>query len=292
MISQSSGTLIAEFRAESADSIGPRWLALRSRMLPGKEGSTQRIVGIVIDVTERVRLRETIEASRDEVRALAASLLSAAETERSRVAHNLHDRICQQLASLAIDMGGLAEDSESPSLTRDDLKALQARIVVASEETRHIAYELHPTVLEDLGLIASLQELCREFSASVPDLDIRLKSAVLPAAIQLEAASCVYRVAEEGMNNVVKHAGATHITISLRTRRQSLVMTLSDDGRGFDMQAAKGKGRLGLIGLEERVRLVGGTLAISARKPHGTWIILSIPIGAGKTVRGKTPLKQ
>ena len=110
-------------------------------------------VAFVSDITQRRRLEQAAQAHAQEVQALAASLLTAQEEERRRVSRELHDQICQQLASLAIDMGGLA--AEAPAkFVQERLKTLQARVIKASEETRHIAYELHPSVLDDLGLVA------------------------------------------------------------------------------------------------------------------------------------------
>ena len=121
-------------------------------------------VAFVGDITERRRLELIAKSHADEVSALAASLLTAQEEERRRVSRELHDQICQQLASLAIDIGGLAAEPALADTAQNQLKALQARVVKASDETRHIAYELHPSVLDDLGLVASLRALCNEFS--------------------------------------------------------------------------------------------------------------------------------
>ena len=121
-----------------------------------------------------------MQAHAQEVQALAASLLTAQEEERRRVSRELHDQICQQLASLAFDIGGLVADLPPAEDAQRRLKALQARVVKASEETRHIAYELHPLVLDDLGLVASLRALCNEFSERNPDIALEFTTACLP----------------------------------------------------------------------------------------------------------------
>ena len=109
-------------------------------------------------------MEQAAQAHTEEVQALAASLLTAQEEERRRVSRELHDQICQQLASLAIDIGRTCGRFPPPATRKAVLQALRARMIKASEETRHIAYELHPSVLDDLGLVASLQSLCKEFS--------------------------------------------------------------------------------------------------------------------------------
>ena len=275
-------TITLEFRNSGVNNSGQRWLSVRTRILPDNQGKARRLIGVILDVSERRHFQETIEASRNEVRALAASLLTAEEAERGRVSRELHDRICQQLAVLAIDIGGLAAESPSPSIEQERLKALQARVIRASEETRHIAYELHPTVLEDLGLVAALRELCHEFSERMPDFRLKLQTATLPALIPLQVASCIYRVAEECLNNIVKHSGATGVSLSIAMRKGSLTLTIVDDGKGFDFEAAKGKGGLGLIGIEERTRLVNGRLSVTAGKQHGTRIDVAVPLPTDK----------
>src|SRR5208282_5005484 len=114
-------------------------------------------VAFVTDISERRQMEHSARLQQSEIRALAASLLTAHEEERRRVSRELHDQICQQLASLAIDIGGLVADLPPAEDAKKRLKGLQARAAKASEETRHIAYELHPSVLDDLGLVASLR---------------------------------------------------------------------------------------------------------------------------------------
>jgi len=155
------------------------------------------------------------------VQALAGSLLTAQEDERRRVSRELHDHICQQLASLAIDIGGLAADPPPPEDARRRLAALQARVVKASEETRHIAYELHPSILDDLGLVASLRDLCKQFSARARDITLEFNDVAVLAPVPREVASCLYRVAQESLQNIAKHAGAKHVSVTLTLKNQT-----------------------------------------------------------------------
>jgi signal transduction histidine kinase len=235
-------------------------------------------VAFVSDITQRRQLEQVARTHTQEVQALAASLLTAQEEERRRVSRELHDQICQQLASLAIDIGGLAASSTLPEAMNSRLKDFQSRIVKASEETRHIAYELHPSVLDDLGLVASLRALCKDFSERNRDVDLKLSGATLPHSLQREAASCIYRVAQEGLQNIVKHADAKHVSVALTYKKGVVALTIADDGVGFTQPAVASRGGLGLIGMEERARLVNGKLSITARPGHGTRIALSIPL--------------
>jgi signal transduction histidine kinase len=233
-------------------------------------------IAFVSDITERRRLEQAAQAHAKEVQALAANLLTAQEEERRRVSRELHDQICQQLASLAIDMGGLAAETSLPEDAQSRLKALKARVVKASDETRHIAYELHSSVLDDLGLVASLQDLVKEFSRQTK-IGVKMTHDALPATLPREKASCLFRIAQESLRNIMKHAHAKHVTMALTVRKGTVAVTITDDGVGFNFLTAKGQGGLGLIGMEERVRLVKGKLSIASQPGRGTRIALEIP---------------
>ena len=245
------------------------------------ETTTGRLaVAFVSDITQRRQLEQVAQTHTHEVQALAASLLTAQEEERRRVSRELHDQICQQLASLAFDIGGLADGPppRDENERRSRLRNLQARIVKASEETRHIAYELHPSVLDDLGLVASLRALCRDFSERNRDVDLKFSGAALPGPLPREAASCIYRVAQEGLRNIAQHSDAKHVSVALTYKKSAITLTIADDGVGFTQPAVAGRGGLGLIGMEERARLANGKLSITGRPGRGTRIALSIPL--------------
>jgi PAS domain S-box-containing protein len=277
---ESRGQYATEYRTIGIHDGKERWISAWGRVLFDRLGQPERFIGVMLDITDKKRLEKAVEASRNEIRALAASLLTAQEEDRRRVSRELHDQICQQLASLAIDMGGLAADPPPPEDAQSRLKALQARVVKASEETRHIAHELHPSVLDDLGVVASLQSLCKEFSERV-GIPVEFTNVALPGAVPREVASCLYRVAQESLQNIAKHASAKHVSVALTLQKGTEVLTIADDGTGFDPEAVQGRGGLGLIGMEERARLVNGNLSIAAQPGHGTRIALQVPLPAG-----------
>jgi PAS domain S-box-containing protein len=250
------------------------------RIVPefGADGSVTSMLAIARDITQRVQLERVRRTHTQEVQALAARLLTVEEEERRRVSRELHDQICQQLAALAMDIGGLAAKPGPPKDVSVRLKALQARAAKASEEARHIAYELHPSILDDLGLVAALRDLCRQFSERNPDVALTFEGAPLPP-IPVEIASCLYRVAQESLTNILKHAGAKRVFIGLAPGQGTVGLTIEDDGAGFEQQAVKGRGGLGLISMEERARLVNGNLSIAAQPGAGTRIALNIPLG-------------
>ncbi len=237
----------------------------------------KRGVAFVSDITQRSNLEQAARVHAQEIQALAASLLTAQEEERRRVSRELHDQICQQLASLAIDIGSVVADVPLAEDARVRLRALQARAVKASEETRHIAYELHPSILDDLGLVASLQSLCRDFSEHYPEMTLEFTDGELPGPVSRTIGSCLYRVLQASLRNVAEHAQAHHISAALSLRNGTLSLTIADDGVGFDPRSIKERSGLGLIGMEERVRLVHGKLTIDAQPGHGTRIAVAVP---------------
>jgi len=263
----------------SRPNVGTDW---ELRIIPefASDGSVETLLVIGHDITEHKHLEKIAEASREEIRALAASLVTAQEEERRRVSRELHDQICQQLAALAFDLGSLAARPPRPVEARAQLKALQSRAVKASEETRHIAYELHPSVLDDLGLETSLRDLCNRFSAKTGNIAVQFDSSKLPSPIPREIASCLYRIAQESLNNISAHSGAKRASLELAALDGTLRLTVNDNGVGFDLSVARGQGGLGLIGMEERSRMVNGKLTISSQPGHGTTIALDVPLGS------------
>ena len=198
----------------------------------------------------------------------------------------LHDKICQNLVHLIFDIGDLVASTPLPEDAQRRLKALQARVVKTSEETSHIAYELYPSVLDDLGLVASLRSLCDEFSKRAKDVKLKFASVSPSVSVPREVASCLYRVAREVLQNVAKHANANHVSVTLTLKNRTVVLSIADDGVGFDPEAIKGRGGLGFIGMEERVRLVKGKLSIAARPGHGTQIVIKVPLPDSTEVKG------
>jgi PAS domain S-box-containing protein len=241
------------------------------------QGGVRLTVAFMTDITEHQRLEKLSETYRAEIRALAAQLMTAQEEERRRVSRELHDSLCQKLASLAFDVENLAVALPNPSATRTRLRALRARAIQVSEEARNIAYELHPSVLDDLGLVVSLKALCDDF-AKAEKIQVEFTAGQLPDLLPQKIASGLYRIAQEGMQNVAKHAKAKHLSVSLAVQDQRLILSLEDDGIGFSPYAVKGKGGLGLVSIGERARIIGGDLSIESKPRHGARIRVRVPL--------------
>ncbi len=277
---------------------GYRWVLSRGEAVRDLAGRPVRMVGALTDITDRkaaqdalrqahqeleARVLDRTRAQREserELRALSASLLTAQEDERRRLARELHDDVTQQLALTSIEIGTLASDlPRSPDATRARLQVLQERVVEISRAVRRVSHGLHPALIEDLGLGVALEAFCDEFRRA-RGLQVRFEGAdqVDDSGIGLTAASALYRVAQESVANAAKHARASSVEVSLRRRPSSLELQVTDDGVGMMAQGARGSG-LGLVSMEERMRLVDGTFSVLPREGGGTSIVASVPLG-------------
>jgi signal transduction histidine kinase len=219
-----------------------------------------------------------LQASRDEIRALAASLMRAQEDERRRVSRELHDQICYQLGSLAREISTLAAGPLSFKNVRANLEEIRARLVKTSQDTHHIAFQMQTAILNDLGLVASLSALCRQFPEQYPNIAVDFENSGPPTSIPNEVATCLYRVAQESLQNTAKHSGAKNVFVRLGFKNGAIVLTIQDDGAGFDPEAVKGHGGIGLISMKERAHSVNGEQTITSQPGHGTQITLEIPL--------------
>jgi signal transduction histidine kinase len=231
------------------------------------------------------RLRENeaaLRASYDRIQDLAGRLITAQEAERSWIASELHDDVNQQLAGLSISLSHIKRrlQDDGDAAVQEELTRLQQRTIDLVDVIRNLSHELHPGVLQHAGLVAALKDHCAEFgrqhaievTLSVADFD----------AIPQDIALCLYRVAQEALRNIAAHAGARQAQVALRPTADGLELTIADDGQGFDLAEARRIGGLGLISLDERVRLVGGSVRINTQPQRGTELRVEIPLKGQK----------
>jgi len=231
-------------------------------------GRAIRTFGVLRDITERKQVE-------DELRDLSRRLIGAHEEERALLARELHDDLTQRVAVLAIE-AGRAElaDSDGPQATA--MRSVREGLVRLSEDIHTLAYQLHPSVLDELGLVEALRAEC-ERQGRRGRLELSLKLDPLPTEVGREAALCLFRVAQEALNNVARHGGASATSVTLRQMDDGLLLAVRDDGVGFD-PASPGRGRsLGLASMRERARLVNGTLDIESAPGRGTSVIAWVP---------------
>ncbi|HZO18163.1 MAG TPA: ATP-binding protein [Gemmatimonadaceae bacterium] len=238
-------------------------------------------LGIQRDITDRYLAAAEISRSREELRALSAHLESVREDERTRIARELHDELGQALTGVKLDVAWLGRrlrrhvSSEVAGRYRSLLERLDEVMV----SVQRIVTELRPSVLDHLGLPDAVEWVSHEFAARTGlelDLIIDVNGGSTPDSV----ASSVFRMLQEALTNVARHAGARHLTVALRQNATFLSLEVSDDGRGITVGEVSGPRSLGLIGLRERARACGGTLEIRGLPGQGTTVSLHLPLSA------------
>jgi signal transduction histidine kinase len=214
-----------------------------------------------------------LHTSYDRIRHLSRRLLGEQETERARIARELHDDINQQLAILSIELDRLRSDQAQAEGTKRLSRAL-ATTQGISTSVRELSHRLHPSRLQLIGLVASLDNLRRDLSP--PDVPIAFRHHDVQADIDQGVALCLFRVAQEALANAARHSNARHIWVELTGAPSSIVLTIADDGKGFDVEGLPNAG-LGLISMRERVESVGGTLTIATMPASGTRLTVTVP---------------
>jgi len=237
------------------------------------------IGGLLVQRAQRRRAQARLAESMTQIQTLAGRLITAQEEERRRIARELHDDVGQRVASLAIGLSGLKRRlPDAEGAVRDELSQLQQQTLSLSKDLRNLSHELHPGALEHVGLIEALRGRCDAVSAE-PGIPVRLDVDDGWADVSDDVARCLYRVAQEGLRNIVKHAHATRAQLSLARRDGQVVMRIHDDGRGFEPGAAAERRGLGLVSMGERVRMLGGQLEVQASPNAGTILVVTLPAG-------------
>ena len=233
---------------------------------------TLKTFGVLRDITQRKRVEE-------ELHDLSRRLIGAHEEERALLARELHDDVSQRLAALAIDVGR-AELAAVDGDQAETMRTVREGLVRLSEDIHSLAYQLHPSILEELGLAEALRAEC-ERRGHRGGLDLSVDVGPLPGVVSKEVALCLFRVAQEALNNLTRHAGATAATVRLRALDDGLLLAVADDGVGFDPDTPGTGGHLGLASMRERVRLVDGTLDIESAPGQGTTVVAWAPSEGG-----------
>jgi signal transduction histidine kinase len=223
---------------------------------------------------QRLQLLEALDRSREQLRTLAGSLLTAQDEERRRIARELHDDVGQRLGVLQIELTNLRQRRTDLG---GELDMMIAQTSALSERVRDLSHGLHPSVLDHLGLETGLRSLCEEFERThgIPG---RCICCTDDSRITVSTATAFYRIAQEALRNVAKHAGDARVTISLAESNHEIRLTIQDDGCGFDSGFNVHKAGLGLISMEERIRLVGGHLDVHSAPGEGTTVNACAPV--------------
>jgi two-component system, NarL family, sensor histidine kinase UhpB len=230
---------------------------------------------VVSDVTERRR-----EAAG--LRELSASVVEAREEERRRIARELHDELGQRLTALKIDLATLTAQAQ---LGHDDprVAGMQAMLDDTLASVRRIASDLRPLMLDDLGLNAAIEWLARDTSRRI-GIPVHTRLPLAEPPLDKRVAIALYRMVQEALTNVARHAQATSVEIILQAQERQLVLTVADDGIGVAEQALQRAGSFGLMGLRERAHMLGGQIEIGRRPRGGTRLTVRVPSHPGSSI--------
>jgi PAS domain S-box-containing protein len=239
------------------------------------------------EVTDRLQTEESLKESEARLRHLSSRLLDAQERERKRLAAELHDELGHALLTIKLQLRAL-ERGLTPEQKKlaEDIEAMQPFIDGVLDNVRRLYFDLSPGNLEDLGLSGALRQILGEFAKNHPDIRWEVKLDNVDADFSLPTQTVIYRIVQETLTNIGKHAKPSRVSVRVKRNPTAALFTVEDNGCGFDtsqIHSLDNPNRgLGLVAMEERVRLQGGTLEIISREGQGTRIAFTLPLGSGR----------
>ncbi len=247
----------------------------------GKESET-RLRHILLEIkrlgAEQERLRREKRQMESALDDMGNRLIDSIEQERGRIARELHDDLCQRLALLAIGLEQLAQTENLPQdAISSQIRLLWKDTADICSDAGRLSRELHSCKLEQLGLTPAIRSLCSDMSKR-HGIKIEFAGGDIPQEVPSEAALCLFRVAQGALGNAMKHSKANLVRVDLTWVSDGIRLRIRDDGVGFDPSSVCGKGRLGLVSMRERARIVGGEITIRSRPSHGTEIDVRVPL--------------
>ena len=244
-------------------------------------------VALQAENAERRRAEEQLQITSEQLRALSARLSSAREEEGARIARELHDELGSALTSLKWDLEGMLLKLRSEPLSQADYSGLQEKIkgMVGLVDdmisnVRRISSELRPSILDDLGLIAAIEWQAKQFESRSSIIG-KVEALVDDVKLNREQSTAIFRIVQEALTNILRHAQASRVSILIEELDGELVLEIRDDGRGIKEEEITGSLSLGLIGMRERTHLLGGRIGITGTAGRGTVLTLRVPIGDG-----------
>ena len=244
----------------------------------GKEGLPTRMFGACQDVTDVKKNEAKLVQAQEDLRALTARLVELQEAGTKALARELHDDLSQNLAALGREIETLLLPSAQPSRSlSEQAHEIWRRVTKLARDVHSMSQRLHPTILDDLGLKEALIEQCWAFSERT-GIPVQFESAGESTRPAADLSLCFYRVAQEGLHNIAKHAGATSVHLTLSISEENYTLRIEDNGHGFDPSEARSKNALGLISMRERARLVNGDFTIRSEYGKGTMLEVSVAL--------------
>lgn len=246
-----------------------------------REGDSKLYTVMLRDITERVKAENAQRKSREELRELSANLQKVREDEKTRIARELHDDLGQQLTALKMDLSSVEQALETtaePELLRQ-LQGMRRLIDVTVASVRRIAADLRPVMLDDLGLIPAIEWLANDFTNRY-GIDVERDIDVGDTHFSPTGATTLFRIVQEALTNVARHAEATVVNLTVRVEADACVVQVADNGRGATASAPSAEKSFGLLGIRERAYMLGGTVEIHASNGKGFALIVTFPAAA------------
>jgi PAS domain S-box-containing protein len=254
-----------------------RTIRFIAEMQLNEKGLPAGMFGATQDITDIKENEIRLLQSQEDLRALTARLVDLQESGMKELARELHDDLSQNLFALGMEISTMLPPSAKPSRSfSEGIRALHGRIMNLACDVHSISRRLHPAILDHLGLEAALRQECLGFSERT-GIPTQFESEGVPEPLAKDVSLCFYRVAQESLHNIAKHACAANVRLALSGHGGTCTLRIEDDGQGFDPSAAKGKNALGLISIQERVRLVNGKFTIKSKPGRGTTLEVSVP---------------
>ena len=232
---------------------------------------------ILILLVERERRRHADQT----VHRMTQRLINSSEEERSHIARELHDNVGQRLSMLSFQLGSLTDVStDGHSTSKDEMNAPLDELKALISDVHRLSHRLHSSKLEYLGLRSAMGELCQQLSQA-HGVRIELDADDIPASLAPQTSLCLYRVAQEALNNAVRHSGASYVKVRFGRTNKDIVMEISDSGRGFEPSSTPAG--LGFTAMQERVHILDGHLSIASKPSSGTTVTASLPLGEARS---------
>lgn len=259
-----------EYRLRRKDGVY-RWMFDVASPRVNEDGSFAGFIASAVDTTDQKIAQQALEK-------ISGQLIEAQEKERTRIARDLHDDICQRLALLSVEIEQANRSQNgSPAVAAKSLTEIQKHCAEIATDVQSMSHQLHSSKLDVLGIKAALRGFCREFSNQY-EVNVEFKESNMPSDVSKEISLCLFRVAQEALHNAVKYSGVSQFTVELTSRDNEIQLLVNDAGAGFDVERARTNRGLGLLSMQERIQLVHGRFSVNSKTGKGTRILAAVPL--------------
>jgi PAS domain S-box-containing protein len=273
-----------EYRLRRSDGVY-RWMFDIASPRMNGDGSFGGFIGSAIDTTDQKLAQQALET-------VSGQLIEAQEKERSRIARDLHDDICQRLALLSMEIEQANRSSSGPvAATKRSLEDIREHCSEIANDVQSLSHQLHSAKLEYLGVASAIRSFCSEFSKQ-HEVSIEFTDRNVPRQLPQNVSLCLFRIAQEAVHNAVKYSGTKRFTVVLSGNDKEVQLVVRDDGAGFDVEEAKKHRGLGLVSMQERINLVHGRFSVESKPGKGTRVFAAVPLAADESSPADAPVKK